>query len=241
MGIAGRGGGRAGGRAGQEACGGRAGREACGSARRARRAGGLRRARRAGGLRKRAEDVRLGSARACGGGEVARRLRELEKDFLLVFITGYDNYMLESFEVLPFRYVLKPIDSEKLEPILQQIMIELEHHMQYLFYKVGKKHCQLRIRDIVVISSELGRKVRVDLVDKRDAQFYFKLKKLLKLLPNSHFFQINRGIIINMNYITGIIGDQITLENGMTVYISRGNRKKFKQAYTEFSERSMGI
>ena len=44
-----------------------------------------------------------------------------------------------------------------------------------------------------------------------------------------------------MNYITGIIGDQITLENGMTVYISRGNRKKFKQAYTEFSERSMGI
>lgn len=175
------------------------------------------------------------------GIEVARRLRELEKDFLLVFITGYDNYMLESFEVLPFRYVLKPIDSEKLEPILQQIMIELEHHMQYLFYKVGKKHCQLRIRDIVVISSELGRKVRVDLVDKRDAQFYFKLKKLLKLLPNSHFFQINRGIIINMNYITGMIGDQITLENGMTVYISRGNRKKFKQAYTEFSERSMGI
>ena len=59
------------------------------------------------------------------GIEVARRLRELEKDFLLVFITGYDNYMLESFEVLPFRYVLKPIDSEKLEPILQQIMIEL--------------------------------------------------------------------------------------------------------------------
>ncbi len=107
------------------------------------------------------------------GIEVARRLRELEKDFLLVFITGYDNYMLESFEVLPFRYVLKPIDSEKLEPILQQIMIELEHHMQYLFTKLVKKHCQLRIRDIVVISSELGRKVRVDLVDKRDAQFYF--------------------------------------------------------------------
>ena len=72
------------------------------------------------------------------GIEVARRLRELEKDFLLVFITGYDNYMLESFEVLPFRYVLKPIDSEKLEPILQQIMIELEHHMQYLFTKLVK-------------------------------------------------------------------------------------------------------
>lgn len=51
----------------------------------------------------------------------------------------------------------------------------------------------------------------------------------MKLLPNSHFFQINRGIIINMNYITGIIGDQITLENGMTVYISRGNRKNLSR------------
>ena len=72
------------------------------------------------------------------GIEVAKRLRALEKEFLLVFITGYDNYMLESFEVLPFRYVLKPIDSEKMEPILQQLVFELDHHNQYLFYKIGE-------------------------------------------------------------------------------------------------------
>ena len=147
------------------------------------------------------------------GIEVAKRLRALEKEFLLVFITGYDNYMLESFEVLPFRYVLKPIDSEKMEPILQQLVFELDHHNQYLFYKIGKQHYQLRIRDIVVISSELGRKVKVKSVDESEIEFYFKLKELLKILPSSYFFQVNRGVIINLNYITGIIGDQITLIN----------------------------
>lgn len=141
------------------------------------------------------------------GIEVAKRLRALEKEFLLVFITGYDNYMLESFEVLPFRYVLKPIDSEKMEPILQQLVFELDHHNQYLFYKIGKQHYQLRIRDIVVISSELGRKVKVRSVDESEIEFYFKLKELLKILPSSYFFQVNRGVIINLNYITGIIGD----------------------------------
>ena len=58
----------------------------------------------------------------------------------------------------PFRYVLKPIDSEKLEPILQTDHDRIGASYAISFYKVGKKHCQLRIRDIVVISSELGRK-----------------------------------------------------------------------------------
>ena len=164
------------------------------------------------------------------GIEVAKRLRALEKEFLLVFITGYDNYMLESFEVLPFRYVLKPIDSEKMEPVLQQLVLELDHHNQYLFYKIGKQHYQLRIRDIVVISSELGRKVKVELVNECETEFYFKLKELLKILPSSYFFQVNRGVIINLNYITGIIGDQITLINEKVVYISRRNRQDFKKA-----------
>lgn len=124
------------------------------------------------------------------GIEVAKRLRALEKEFLLVFITGYDNYMLESFEVLPFRYVLKPIDSEKMEPVLQQLVLELDHHNQYLFYKIGKQHYQLRIRDIVVISSELGRKVKVELVNECETEFYFKLKELLKILPSSYFFKL---------------------------------------------------
>ena len=175
------------------------------------------------------------------GIEVAKRLRALEKEFLLVFITGYDNYMLESFEVLPFRYVLKPIDSEKMEPILQQLVFELDHHNQYLFYKIGKQHYQLRIRDIVVISSELGRKVKVKSVDESEIEFYFKLKELLKILPSSYFFQVNRGVIINLNYITGIIGDQITLINEKVVYISRRNRQDFKIAYTIFIERCTGI
>ncbi|WOY88895.1 LytTR family DNA-binding domain-containing protein [Ligilactobacillus murinus] len=175
------------------------------------------------------------------GIEVAKRLRALEKEFLLVFITGYDNYMLESFEVLPFRYVLKPIDSEKMEPVLQQLVLELDHHNQYLFYKIGKQHYQLRIRDIVVISSELGRKVKVELVNECETEFYFKLKELLKILPSSYFFQVNRGVIINLNYITGIIGDQITLINEKVVYISRRNRQDFKKAYTKFIERCTGI
>lgn len=48
------------------------------------------------------------------GMQVARRLRETGTDVGIFFVTGYDEYLAEGYEVEAFRYLLKPVQKQKL-------------------------------------------------------------------------------------------------------------------------------
>ena len=43
------------------------------------------------------------------GIETAKLLRNIDKNFILIFVTSFEQYALESFEVSPFRYLIKPV------------------------------------------------------------------------------------------------------------------------------------
>ena len=45
------------------------------------------------------------------GIEVARKIRENDADAILIYISSYDNYFIELFEVEPFRFIKKPVDD----------------------------------------------------------------------------------------------------------------------------------
>lgn len=44
------------------------------------------------------------------GWELAKQLRDVDDDLLIVFTTFYPEYMQESFNVQPFQFLTKPID-----------------------------------------------------------------------------------------------------------------------------------
>ena len=44
------------------------------------------------------------------GMELARQLRDMDDDLLIIFTTSYPEYMHESFEVQPFQFITKPVD-----------------------------------------------------------------------------------------------------------------------------------
>ena len=42
----------------------------------------------------------------------ARRIREIDRTVLLVYVSGYDKYLKELFEVEPFRFLSKPLNHD---------------------------------------------------------------------------------------------------------------------------------
>ena len=56
------------------------------------------------------------------GMEIARCLREREQGerSIIIFVTGYREYMEEAFDVQAFHYLLKPIDREKFAQVLER-------------------------------------------------------------------------------------------------------------------------
>ena len=62
-----------------------------------------------------------------GGFEVARRLLEHEDEApALVFVTAFDQHAIEAFEVNAVDYLLKPVESSRLEQALQRARRRVE-------------------------------------------------------------------------------------------------------------------
>lgn len=55
------------------------------------------------------------------GLELANRIQEFQEDIKIVFVTGYDRYAIEAFELFALDYLIKPIQSKRLEKTLQRI------------------------------------------------------------------------------------------------------------------------
>lgn len=54
------------------------------------------------------------------GMELAARIREKDEDIPILFVTGYDSYMAQGFEVAALHYLLKLLRKEKLFAVLDK-------------------------------------------------------------------------------------------------------------------------
>lgn len=175
------------------------------------------------------------------GIETAKLLRNLDKSFILIYVTSYEQYALESFEVSPFRYLIKPVSIEKLEAVLRDVLVELTAKQKFLFYQVGMEHFQVNLANIVCLYSEFGRKIHLELVDGGNVSFYGKISAIEEGLPQTHFIRVNSGTMINLNHVTSLNRSDVTMINGDCITISRSRKKIVISAYSQFIERSFGL
>ena len=175
------------------------------------------------------------------GIETAKLLRNLDKSFVLIYVTSYEQYALESFEVSPFRYLIKPVSTEKLRDVLSDVLVELTAKQKFLFYQVGMEHFQVILDNIVCLYSEFGRKSHLELVNDNSVLFYGKISTLEEELPQTHFIRVNSGAIINLDYVVSFNRNEVTMINGDCITISRSRKKTVVATYNQFIERSFGL
>jgi DNA-binding LytR/AlgR family response regulator len=132
----------------------------------------------------------------------------------VIFITGYDQFMLNAFEHNGIDYLLKPIDESDLAKALAKYKTFEQHfnsnHSFFngfrqktrsrLIVRKGTENIALRINDIVLIYTE--EKI-VFVIDKEGKKYMIdkKLSELEQELDNSIFFRANRQYIINIGFI----------------------------------------
>jgi DNA-binding LytR/AlgR family response regulator len=137
-----------------------------------------------------------------------------------IFITGYDEFMLNAFEYNGIDYLLKPVTRHELEKSLMKYhMLEkhfgsnqtsvnnlIEHlnvrKRNRLLVRRGLENIPLRLQDIVFFYTENKIVYVIDNAGKK----YIVDKNLTELaheLDDNLFFRANRQYILNINYIKG--------------------------------------
>ena len=71
------------------------------------------------------------------GMDIARRVRELHLDTILIFVTNYPEFSIEGYEVRAFRYLLKQEMQQKLPLYFRDALAEIPHGKKELRFSVN--------------------------------------------------------------------------------------------------------
>ena len=168
------------------------------------------------------------------GIETSAYIREHDKNALIIFITDHQDYVYQVFEVLPFRFLIKPVQREQLNTVLKDAILQINTAKKLFFFRIGKQQFQVAYDEILYFEGNL-RKVRlVSTVGEWD--FYGKISKVFSDLDVNLFLQSHSSFLVNMEYIRCITETEITLTNGMTIPISKKFRDSVIQRHMEYVE-----
>ena len=119
------------------------------------------------------------------GIETSAYIREHDKNALIIFITDHQDYVYQVFEVLPFRFLIKPVQREQLNTVLKDAILQINTAKKLFFFRIGKQQFQVAYDEILYFEGNL-RKVRlVSTVGEWD--FYGKISKVFSDLDVNLF------------------------------------------------------
>ena len=164
------------------------------------------------------------------GFDVARELLASPADTRVVFVTAYDEYAIDAFEVNAVDYLLKPVEPERLERAIERVRGRLENEraadgggmagaelrrlVQYvterqtgpaqLAVKVGERFQLIQSSDIIyaALADDVITVVTDDLTG---SSSYRTLDELQAKLDPAVFWRVRRSHLININKVKEIV------------------------------------
>lgn len=188
-------------------------------------------------------DIELAPDRPSGM-VLARQLRERDPGArpILIFVTGYDRYVFDAFDVGAFHYLLKPVDEEKFAQVFARAIAQLEaigkNSIRALTLQAASTSKTVPLDDIYYIESS-GHKVVLHL---KDGEFacYGKIRDL-ELELQGRFFRIHKGYLVNLSYVDGYSKSEVTLTNGEKLLLSKYKYQDFVRTYLRFLKGGGGL
>lgn len=166
------------------------------------------------------------------GLETAQILRENGSICRIVFLTSHKKYVFSAFDVSASHYLLKPIDTQKLETVLMKIVNELTAEKEYCCtIKCGTSIHRIPFSQIEFVEV-FGRKL--SLHTKQDIfTFNGRLDELAQAFPAS-FFRCHKSYLINLAMVVKYDKETAMLQNGESVPIARRKFTEFGNAFLAF-------
>jgi two-component system response regulator LytT len=159
------------------------------------------------------------------GFEVARRVVEAGLESQVVFVTAFDQYAIDAFEVNAVDYLLKPVEQARLGTAIERVRKRLaaekpaakpdfEQLLQMLGDRQGRRE-QLAIKvedrfllihtDEVVHASVEDDQIRVVTNSLSGTSNYRTLDELQTRLDPAVFWRVHRSHLVNINKIKEIV------------------------------------
>lgn len=166
------------------------------------------------------------------GIKVAERLRQEKLDIPIVFISSTADFALQGYEVQAHRYLLKPIEKEKLRDALLS-SLSLKNEEKVILLKCGSIYKKIAFSDISYFEIK-GHVLKVYLQNSSVIPVSIKMSEAESRFPQKYFYRCHQSYMVNLAFIENISRYQITLIDGTTIPVSKSRYIETRQRLLDF-------
>ncbi len=171
------------------------------------------------------------------GMTAATKIREVDQDVLIIFITNMPQYAINGYQVGALDYILKPLSYYAFSQTMKRA--------------IGRRKTSEKK---YIVAGERGIKQKIDAseilyveVINHDLIFHTKhgninakgtMRETMKELEGLNFFQCNKGYLVNLEFVDAITGNDVKVGDDL-LQVSRAKKKPLIDALNEYM-RKMG-
>ncbi len=168
------------------------------------------------------------------GMDASRRIRQYDKDVIIIFVTNMAQFALEGYEVNAFDFVVKPITyynfsvklNRAVELIERNAGIKIEARTKAgTFYLNASDILYVEIADHSLTYHVVG-----DVIAATG-----HLYEVESALCSAGYFKCNRCYLVNMKYVRSVSDNTVFMTNGDKLQISRNRKKLFLEALADYT------
>ena len=143
------------------------------------------------------------------GMETAEKIRTFDDQILIVFVTGYSDYVFDGYLVGAMDYLMKPASEEKLRQLIGRVRVKSEQEEPRTFtLKNMDGTWRFRLFDILYFYSD---RRKVILVTARgEYSFYARLDEIEKQL-SPDFVRIHQRYLIHPAHVDFLNSESVTI------------------------------
>lgn len=168
------------------------------------------------------------------GMSTAKKIRQLDPNVIIVFITALAQYAIEGYKVNALDFILKPVAYEQLEITMDRVLktsdkFQKDKTLIVLDDGAKRKISTTDIYYIEVVAHDVY-------VHSKFGTFEHKRSTLTAMaeeLAEYNFVKTGQSQLVNLKYVDEIDGDVIHVKD-TEIYLSRSRKKDFLAAFAQY-------
>lgn len=165
------------------------------------------------------------------GMELAHTIRSTDHAVKIVFLTSSPEFAVESYEVKASGYLLKPLQTEKLHRLLDELARDSEEEPPHMIIRTTQGYHKLYLHEIECLEAQ-NKKVRFHLTGGNSQEALGTFSNYAESLEaENSFFKCHRSYLVSLSQVDYFNSSEIRMQSGLPVPIARSYSKDFKDAY----------
>lgn len=169
------------------------------------------------------------------GLKLAHKIREMDTNVLIIFITKMAQYAMAGYEVAALDYLLKPVNyyafSMKMRRVVELLQTRQQKHLVVQGNGFIRKLAVETIRYMEVSGHTISYHTPQGVISATGSR---SIRELEEQLSANGFARCSQCYLVNLEYVQSVEKSTVVLMGGECLNISRSRRKPFMQALLDY-------